>query len=140
MDRCTENDKGVFADVKFFQMGQVFIPTDVEERFLRQLTLKEDSEKEKLLQKAQVERKITSSQVSISKYNFYSRPLHHSPVIEKFTANFYQIKLALSLNMNCMVVLTGSENQEPGSRDKGGSPGPVKPHQNHIQCKLHGYY
>lgn len=63
VDRCTENDKGVFADVKFFEMGQVFIPTDVEERFLRQLTLKEDSEKEKLLQKAQVERKITSSQV-----------------------------------------------------------------------------
>lgn len=56
----------MFADVKFFQMGQVFIPSDVEERFLRQLTLKEDSEREKLLQKAQVERKITSSQVKSS--------------------------------------------------------------------------
>jgi hypothetical protein len=44
-------------------MGQVYIPRDVEEQFLRQLTLKEDSEREKLLQKAQVERKITSKQV-----------------------------------------------------------------------------
>ncbi|XP_061169850.1 uncharacterized protein LOC133179122 [Saccostrea echinata] len=63
IDLCTEDNKGVFADVRFFQMGQVYIPRDVEERFLRQLTLKEDSEREKLLQKAQVERKITSSQV-----------------------------------------------------------------------------
>ncbi|XP_062599612.1 uncharacterized protein LOC134261180 [Saccostrea cucullata] len=62
-DLCTEDHKGVFADVRFFQMGEVYIPRDVEETFLRQLTLKEDSEREKLLQKAQLERKITSKKV-----------------------------------------------------------------------------
>ncbi|XP_060073159.1 uncharacterized protein LOC132552974 [Ylistrum balloti] len=60
---CMEADHGLFANVKYFQMGQVYIPHDVKERLLRSLTLKEDAEKEKLLQDAQVERKITASKV-----------------------------------------------------------------------------
>jgi len=53
--------------VKYFQMGEVYIHNDVRERFLRSLTLKEDAEKELLLQDAQVQRKITQSRVIIFK-------------------------------------------------------------------------
>ena len=52
-------------DVKYFQLGHMNIPSDVEERFLRALTLQEDALKEQLLQDAQVVRKETESKVGI---------------------------------------------------------------------------
>ncbi|OWF44236.1 uncharacterized protein LOC110458648 [Mizuhopecten yessoensis] len=60
---CLDSDQGLYANVKYFQMGQVYIPNDVKERLLRSLTLKEDAAREKLLQDAQVERKITTSKI-----------------------------------------------------------------------------
>ena len=60
---CEDKDKGIYVDVKYFQLGEISIPGTVEERFLRQLTLQEESEREKLLQNAQVARKETQSKV-----------------------------------------------------------------------------
>ncbi|PVD39384.1 hypothetical protein C0Q70_02014 [Pomacea canaliculata] len=56
-------DKGLWVNVKYFQLGAVEIPSDVEDRFLRSLTLKEDADREKLLQEAQVVRKTTEAMV-----------------------------------------------------------------------------
>lgn len=64
---CMTADHGLFADVKYFQMDEVFIHNDVKERFLRALTLKEDAAREILMQNAQVERKITTSKVQTRK-------------------------------------------------------------------------
>ena len=50
--------------VKYFQMGAVEIPGDVEDRFLRALTLKEEAAREELKQEAQVVRKNTEADVS----------------------------------------------------------------------------
>ena len=50
-------------DVRYFQLGYVNIPSDVEERFLRALTLQEDALKEQLLQDAQIVRKDTDFKV-----------------------------------------------------------------------------
>ena len=66
-DLCSTEDKGLFVDVKYFQMSEVYIPNDVKERYLRTLTLKEDTVREQLLQDAQVERKKTQSEVSYCK-------------------------------------------------------------------------
>lgn len=60
---CTPEFEGLFADVKYFHMGEVYIPQVVKQQYLRTLTLKEDAEKEKLLQNATVERKKTQSKV-----------------------------------------------------------------------------
>lgn len=46
-------------------MGEVYIPQVVKQQYLRTLTLKEDAEKEKLLQNATVERKKTQSKVGV---------------------------------------------------------------------------
>ena len=61
--RCSAKDKGLFATVKFFQLGQLSIPDDVESRFLRALTLQEDTEREQLLQDATIVRKTTEAEV-----------------------------------------------------------------------------
>lgn len=60
---CTDKYKGIYVDVRYFQLGYVNIPGDVEERFLRALTLQEDALKEQLLQDAQVVRKETDAKV-----------------------------------------------------------------------------
>lgn len=60
---CTDEKKGIFVDVRYFQLGYVNIPSDVEERFLRALTLQEDALKEQLLQDAQIVRKDTDFKV-----------------------------------------------------------------------------
>ncbi|KAK6165892.1 hypothetical protein SNE40_022710 [Patella caerulea] len=60
---CNLEDKGLFVDVKYFQLKSVNIPGDVEERFLKALTLREEADKEHLLQEAQVVRKNTEAEV-----------------------------------------------------------------------------
>ena len=60
---CTDDRKGIFVDVRYFQLGYVNIPGDVEERFLRALTLQEDALKEELLQNATVVRAETEQKV-----------------------------------------------------------------------------
>lgn len=62
-DICEDSDKGLYVNIKYFQLDEIEIPNSVEERFLRQLTLQEESEREKLLQTAAVTRKETQSMV-----------------------------------------------------------------------------
>lgn len=50
-------------DVKFFQLGQVIIPSSVQERYMKALTLKEESDRENLVQEAKVVRKTTNAMV-----------------------------------------------------------------------------
>lgn len=51
------------VDVKFFQLGQVTIPSSVQERYMKALTLKEESDRENLVQEAKVVRKTTNAMV-----------------------------------------------------------------------------
>ncbi|XP_061187985.1 uncharacterized protein LOC133196051 [Saccostrea echinata] len=60
---CTAKEKGLFVDVKYFQLGQVTIPHSVQERFMKALTLQEQSDREVLLQEAKVIRKNTTAMV-----------------------------------------------------------------------------
>lgn len=60
---CTNEDKGYFVDVKFFQLGQVTIPSSVQERYMKALTLKEESDRENIVQEAKVVRKTTNAMV-----------------------------------------------------------------------------
>ncbi|VDI49327.1 uncharacterized protein LOC143059524 [Mytilus galloprovincialis] len=66
-DICNDDDKGVYVDVKYFQLGSIRIPHTVEERFLRQLVLQEETDREKLLQGAQIVRKQTDFEVRVIK-------------------------------------------------------------------------
>lgn len=63
-ETCTNKDKGYFVDVKFLQLGEVVIPSAVQERFMRALTLQEESDRETLVQEAMVVRKSTNAMVS----------------------------------------------------------------------------
>lgn len=56
-------DKGLWVYAKYFQLGAVEVPSDVQDRYLRALILTEEAEREKLLQEAQVERKTTEAEV-----------------------------------------------------------------------------
>ncbi|XP_048778067.1 uncharacterized protein LOC125681856 [Ostrea edulis] len=60
---CTLKDKGYFVDVRYFQLGEVTIPATVQERFMRSLTLQEESDREVLVQEAKVVRKNTTAMV-----------------------------------------------------------------------------
>ena len=63
-DQCdNEREKGLWVDVKYFQIGAIDIPSDVSERYLKTLTLKEDNAREKFLQDASVVRKGTQQRV-----------------------------------------------------------------------------
>lgn len=50
-------------DVKFFQLGKVTIPSSIQERFMKALTLNEESDRENLVQEAKVVRKATNAMV-----------------------------------------------------------------------------
>lgn len=58
-----KTEKGLWVYVKYFQLGAVEIPNDVQDRFLKALTLTEEAEREKLLQEAQIVRKNTEAEV-----------------------------------------------------------------------------
>lgn len=51
-------------DVRYFQLGEVTIPATVQERFMRSLTLQEESDREVLVQEAKVVRKNTTAMVN----------------------------------------------------------------------------
>lgn len=62
--RCdSKTEKGLWVYVKYFELGAVDIPSDVEDRFLKALTLREENDREKNLQEAQVVRKSTEAEV-----------------------------------------------------------------------------
>ena len=63
-DECTIEDKGLFADVRYFQLGYVNIPNSVRERNLLALTQLEDGERELYLQQASLVRIDTDRKVS----------------------------------------------------------------------------
>jgi len=58
-----EREKGLWVDVKYFQLGAISIPDDVSERYLKKLTLNEEGARENYIQDAAVVRKITTSKV-----------------------------------------------------------------------------
>jgi len=60
---CTKADKGLFSTVRYFQLGDVKIPQDVQKRYLLTLTRQLDSEKEKFIQESAVVRKNTEQRV-----------------------------------------------------------------------------
>lgn len=60
---CTSTDKGYYVDVKYFQLGSITIPNDVQSQYMKALTLQEEADREKLLQDAQVVRKNTTAMV-----------------------------------------------------------------------------
>ena len=60
---CTSTDKGLYVDVKYFQLGTITIPNDVQSQYMKALTLQEEADREKLLQDAQVVRKNTTAMV-----------------------------------------------------------------------------
>lgn len=59
----SKTEKGLWVYVKYFQLGAVDIPSDVEDRYLKALTLKEETAREQYLQDAQVIRKSTDAMV-----------------------------------------------------------------------------
>ncbi|XP_060073151.1 uncharacterized protein LOC132552967 [Ylistrum balloti] len=58
---CETSDKGLYADVRYFQLGSVTISSSVNERFMQSLLLQEEAETEILKQEAQVIRKNTTA-------------------------------------------------------------------------------
>ncbi|XP_064646729.1 uncharacterized protein LOC135499719 [Lineus longissimus] len=60
---CQKSDKGLFAQVKYFQLAEVTIPKEVESRKLKALTLEEETETEKYNQNASLVQKETDLQV-----------------------------------------------------------------------------
>ena len=60
---CTEKDWGLFSEVRYFQLGGIGIPDELNQRFLKALVLQEENETEKLKQESQVIRKETQAQV-----------------------------------------------------------------------------
>lgn len=70
---CKDSDKGLNADVKFFQLTNIVIPNDVMERFMENLLLIEKNLREKHIQNATVVRKQTDGMVrtSLQMYTFF---------------------------------------------------------------------
>ena len=68
---CTERDWGLFAEVRYFQLGGLGIPDELNQRFLKALVLQEENETEKLKQESQVIRKETQAQVSVEQHTKY---------------------------------------------------------------------
>ncbi|KAK3083265.1 hypothetical protein FSP39_017936 [Pinctada imbricata] len=63
VENCKEEDKGMFLDVKYFQIEYIDIPSTVEDEYLNALTLLDYATREKLVQEAKVVRKNTSAMV-----------------------------------------------------------------------------
>ncbi|XP_038079063.1 uncharacterized protein LOC119746287 [Patiria miniata] len=61
---CTDEDKGLYADVRYFQLGYVKIPEEVLGRNLQTLTQLEDGEREIYRQQEQLVRKTTEEIVT----------------------------------------------------------------------------
>lgn len=64
---CSSTDKGINVEVKYFQLGTIKIPSDVQNRFMQALTLQEQAAEEILKQDAVIIRKETSQKVQVIK-------------------------------------------------------------------------
>ena len=60
---CLPTDKGLNVEVKYFQLGSIKIPSDIENRYIQALVLQEQAEEELLKQDSIVIRKETSQKV-----------------------------------------------------------------------------
>ena len=60
---CLPTDQGLNVEVKYFQLGSIKIPSDVENRYIQALVLQEQAEEELLKQDSIVIRKETSQMV-----------------------------------------------------------------------------
>ncbi|XP_071149372.1 uncharacterized protein [Mytilus edulis] len=61
---CSRSHRGLNVEVKYFQLGKIKIPSEVENQFIRASTLKEQNDEEKLKQKAVIVRKETNQKVA----------------------------------------------------------------------------
>ncbi|XP_063412525.1 uncharacterized protein LOC134695238 [Mytilus trossulus] len=61
---CSRSQRGLNVEVKYFQLGKIKIPSEVENQFIRASTLKEQNDEEKLKQKAVIVRKETNQKVA----------------------------------------------------------------------------
>jgi len=64
-----EREKGLWVDVKFFQLGGIRIPDGVSDRYLKALTLQEDNLREEFMQTSAVVRKSSVALVQDIKNN-----------------------------------------------------------------------
>ena len=63
-DTCIEEDFGLFSDVRYFQLGGIDIPKELDSRFQRALILQERQAHAKLTQEAVIIRKESDQLVS----------------------------------------------------------------------------
>ena len=63
-DTCTEEDFGLFADVRYFQLQELDIPNSLEQKFLNQLEEQQRNEREKYNQEALLVRKETDAMIN----------------------------------------------------------------------------
>ena len=63
-DRCTEEDYGLYADVRYFQLQYLDIPHELKDNFLKQLVEFQKNEIAEYEQKALLVRKSTEEKVS----------------------------------------------------------------------------
>ena len=64
-DVCTQADMGLFAEVRYFQLHDLSIPSELSERYTQSLVLQEADEKEQYIQDAKLVRKETERLVRL---------------------------------------------------------------------------
>ncbi len=90
--RCSEDDRGLFVEVRYFQLTSLEIPDELNQRYLQALILKEASQTEKLKQEAQIIRKETDAMVLYTNTT-YSVKLTHFLLrikMKKWIYEFYE--------------------------------------------------
>ncbi|XP_033728421.1 uncharacterized protein LOC117317661 [Pecten maximus] len=99
---CETADKGLFADVRYFQLGEVTISESVKERYMEALVLLEEAEAELLKQEAQVIRKNTTAIIQRTENEA-------SEIQEQGTAEAAYIKSVASANYTAIIETARSE-------------------------------
>ena len=61
---CTKDDMGLFSEVRYFQLHDLSIPSELSGRYVQSLVLQEAEEREQYIQDAQLVRKETDKLVS----------------------------------------------------------------------------
>ena len=64
IDICTQEDRGLNVEVKYFQLAKIEIPDIVNSQFIKALVEQEQAQEELLKQEAVVVRKETTQQVN----------------------------------------------------------------------------
>ncbi|XP_036356618.1 uncharacterized protein LOC115228206 isoform X2 [Octopus sinensis] len=103
---CTEADYGMFVDVRYFQLGPVDIPDDLDQSFLNTLVLRASAERQKYFQAAQLVRKETEQKVK----NFEN---HAAEILESAKSDSKLITQTMDANASFTVEtarITGLKN------------------------------